>query len=163
MTVRIIDPLGIIKNTFNASTSSGVYSGTYLLEPNSILGDWIIKVSSCSISKRYFEVGQGNSELWKIDMNSPTKVKFSPSESISINLVVYNLKGERTSNLLPSSSLTVSLDGNDITSTCSDLGDGAYRCTTSAPVSSGAHYININARALGGTINVTNSKSFFVE
>jgi hypothetical protein len=163
MTVRIIDPLGIIKNTFNASTSSGVYLGTYLLEPNAALGDWIIKVSTCSISKKYFEVGQGNSELWKIDMNSPTKVKFSPGESISINLVVYNLKGERTSNLLPSSSLTVSLDGNDITSTCSDLGDGAYRCATSAPVPSGAHYLNINARAIGGTINVTNSKSFFVE
>jgi hypothetical protein len=163
ITVRLIDPLGLIKSSFNASTTSGVYLGTYLLEPNAAIGDWIIKVSTCSISKKYFEVGQGNSELWKIDMNSPTKVKFSPGESISINLVIYNLKGDTTSNLLPSSSLTVSLDGNDITSSCSDLGDGAYRCTTSAPVSSGAHYININARAVGGTINITNSKSFFVE
>lgn len=100
VTLSIYDPNMNLANQSNVQTSGGVYAGLYMLPPSAIVGQWLIKASSCGVYNNTFGVGIGNSSNnWKVDILMPTRVKYGVNEPISFTVNVYNQLGEKRSSM----------------------------------------------------------------
>jgi hypothetical protein len=140
LTINIYDPSGNIVNQSKVHTLSGVYTGVYMLQAGSQIGEWFIRAFSCGIFNKTFGVGGGNrQEFWRMDWVMLNRVKYSPSEPISFTLRFLNQAGEGTGVIGP----TVTIDGSVVP--CSQLRIGESRCSTNAPSSTGVHVLNVVA------------------
>ncbi|MFH1750726.1 MAG: hypothetical protein ABH863_03550 [Candidatus Micrarchaeota archaeon] len=143
--------------------SSGIYRGEYALPPFANAGNWLIKALSGSLGKKYFYVGSGSDDVWKIGVfPSVVKGSYTQSEIIPVSLNVLSQKGAGIGNLVAGSNLLLKLDGNPFAPLVANHGNGTYSFDLdfSSLSVGGAHVLTATANS--GAIDVAASYGFSV-
>jgi hypothetical protein len=162
--VTVVDALNATKQSVSGPTSGGIFDNSYNITLPFARGEWYLKAQGAvTLYTGTFIAGAGTRELWRILLTTtPTATLFALATNMTLNLTVYNLKGEGVPGLLALGNLTLKVDGTPVSGTLiTDLGNGRYshRLNTST-LGLGGH--TFEAEAYSGTLTVKATRSFTV-
>ncbi len=162
---KIIDTQNTVREDQNVSLSSGSFSGNYLLYNPMDRGEWTIKAMSVvTRGLGYFIVGEGNAQPWRIVLAfDKNKVRYQKGEDITVNSTVYSMQGLGLEGLLSGNKLRLYVDGTEVTSSTTDLGQGLYRFTYNTSQLAGpVHTVRAVAKTVGSSTDVTTVRAFYL-
>jgi len=160
--ITISNTSGVLLDS-GISVTGGIYQGSYSLPTGANAGNWLIRALSGALGKKYFYVGSGNSDVWKIEMHpSATKGVYYSGEIIPFSFNVVNLKGMGVPGLAPNGNLLLKRDSAPYLPAIIAHGNGTYSFNLDfAALTTGASH-TLTVMANSSNVNVSASIGFYV-
>lgn len=145
------------------SISGGAFYANFTLPFNANSGNWMIRALSGALGKKYFHVGSGNSDVWKIGIiPSITKGAYLSGDIIPTSINVFNLMGVGVNGLVSGGNLLLFRDASIYSPIIISHGNGTYSFNLdfASLTADSPHKLTVIANSSG--INLSSSFGFYV-